>query len=294
MAIGAAGLLAGALMTGCSASHANLAAPATIPVPDTTGASSTVVAGGLPTTSTILAPTTTAPPTSAVTTTTANLIAPAVVGTTVLADVTCPTIFGIPQPETAATPPVIRSNVPPSLAPRLAAYTDQGGIFTVIAPAGWRCAANYGADGSGELVVVPPGEANSPFPAPFTTDARMGVAAVETSACRGCLYDLICPLLPDPVDAASYGACGRAKPVEEQVVLPSSSTAFFEDPAGIVGDGAPSGGSSPANGVMIHHPPEPSPGAETGLEETCTLPSLSHADCTAILNDFLVRFANGL
>ena len=101
---------------------------------------------------------------------------------------------------------------------------------------------------------------------------------------------LVCPLLPDPAGAAVYGACPHARPAGESVTHPSSSTAAFGDPPGITGDGAPSWGPYPANGLIIHHPPTANPGADTGYIETCTLPEADHALCTAALNDFLRRY----
>ena len=140
------------------------------------------------------------------------------------------------------------------------------------------------------MTAVPPGTSPQPSVRGFTSDRREAVAASGTSACRGCTYALVCPLLPDPAGAAVYGACPHARPAGESVTHPSSSTAAFGDPPGITGDGAPSWGPYPANGLIIHHPPTANPGAETGYIETCTLPEADHALCTAALNDFLRRY----
>jgi len=141
---------------------------------------------------------------------------------------------------------------------------------------------------------VPPGTATPTFgemPQPYIADGRQAITAYESSACRGCLYQLICPLLIDQADAATQGPCPHARPRQEQVSYPSANTAAFEDPPGVAGDGAPSGGAYPANGLISHHPPSSSPGAETGLEETCTLPADDHELCAAVLYDFAQRYA---
>jgi hypothetical protein len=96
--------------------------------------------------------------------------------------------------------------------------------------------------------------------------------------------------MADAAGAASYGQCSRRRPPAEVVTQLSATAAGFEDPPGVVGDGFPSGGSQPANGVVIHHGPVPAPGAETGLAETCTLPEAQRGLCTAILNEFLHRY----
>ena len=214
----------------------------------------------------------------------------AATGSTMLDIVVCPTTFGITNPELPHLPTRLGTNVPAALAGRLSVYTDRQGVLYVIAPAGWRCAALDAADGSPSVTVVPPGTSPQPSVRGFTSDRREAVAASGTSACRGCTYALVCPLLPDPAGAAVYGACPHARPAGESVTHPSSSTAAFGDPPGITGDGAPSWGPYPANGLIIHHPPTANPGAETGYIETCTLPEADHALCTAALNDFLRRY----
>lgn len=212
-------------------------------------------------------------------------------GPTLLPNVTCPTTFGIQHPQAEAPTPRVGTSVPAALASGLSAYTDRTGVQTVVAPSGWHCFASIAADGNGVLIVVPPGESTDPVPQPFLPDMREAVVSIETSACQGCRYELVCPLVADPSDAAAQGIpCPRSRPPAEQTTQLSATAAAFEDPPDTVGDGFPSGGPYPANGVVMHHGPVPQPGSETGLAETCSLPAGQHATCTAILNEFLRRY----
>jgi hypothetical protein len=66
----------------------------------------------------------------------------------------------------------------------------------------------------------------------------------------------------------------------------SATLVGFEDPPGIVGDAAHSGGRYPADGVMTYIP-----GSNDGSwTESCMLPGSEHNLCTAILNNFLSRY----
>ena len=68
----------------------------------------------------------------------------------------------------------------------------------------------------------------------------------------------------------------------------------FEDPPGVAGNGAPSGGPYAANGVMAFYP-----GANVGSVvptgswlDTCTLPASTHDLCTAALDLFVTDYGS--
>ena len=65
----------------------------------------------------------------------------------------------------------------------------------------------------------------------------------------------------------------------------------FEDPAGVAGDGMPSGGTNPANGVLLYLPSWP--GRSAPDSATCTLPANQQDVCTAVLNDFVGLYGWG-
>jgi hypothetical protein len=205
--------------------------------------------------------------------------------------VSCPTSSGVALPAPAV--PLPRSRrvaVPQAMAARLSVYTDSQGRMELVGPKGWNCAAFYGADGSGGVAVYHPGQAlpkwwTAGWPLARTSAAAV-VTGLESSACYTCTLGQACRLFP--VAAATLDsylgrqAC-RARPAAEMVTAIGPGIAGFEDPPGTSGDGVPSGGRYPANGVMTYHPHA----AAGSWQETCTLPGSDMAECTAILNTFL-------
>lgn len=197
--------------------------------------------------------------------------------------VVCPTSLAITPARQPRLPGLARLAGPTPLLGRLAAYTDREGYMTVLAPRGWRCSADYGADGSGGLSVMPAGAA---------TGSRVeAVVAGETSVCYSCTNGQACALFPAAALAyrSAYGsACPGRRPPRESVVRLSAKLVAFEDPAFVRGDGVSSGGPFPANGVMTYVAGKDVP----SYIETCTLPDGLHSICTAILNDFVARYGD--
>ena len=201
----------------------------------------------------------------------------------------CPTSLGAARP--AVSLPSSRPvKVPLALAAELSVYADGQGIMELIGPKGWRCAAFYGADGSGGIAVYPRGER---YPASWTagwslprTSASAAIVGLETSACSGCTLGQACRLFPGAAQAwrSAFGrACPTARPPAETAVPIGAGIVGFQDPPGVAGAGLPSGGRYAANGVMTYHPSAP----DGSWLETCTLPDGDHAECTAVLNAFV-------
>jgi serine/threonine protein kinase len=251
------------------------------------------------TTSTI-APTTSAPQTSSTSTslaatTTSTSTSIATGDQTVTASVpivACPTTWATPGNTPAALPSSVTLSLPQSLVGRVTDYSDQQEIMQLIGPKGWLCTAGYGADGGGGIQVYPPGE-RPPSGGAFSPQSGEAIESHETSACLFCRLDQACPLFPSAAAAlASQGqtfSCPYTKPVGEQSTQLSSTVAAFEDPPGVAGDGDPSGGPYPANGVMIYGPGSVMDGSWV---ETCTLPSSEHAVCTLSLDEFVSLYKN--
>jgi hypothetical protein len=165
----------------------------------------------------------------------------------------------------------------------------------LIGPRGWTCSALYGADGSGGVVVVPPGEAvPGSWGAGWKLSADSSVEAIigsETSACQGCTAGQACPLFASAAGAyqSEFGRpCPLSRPPSESVEQIDPGVVGFEDPPGVEGDGNPSGGQYPANGVMTYHPSS----QDGSLSETCTLPSSQKLICTSALNAFVGSYGN--
>jgi len=83
-------------------------------------------------------------------------------------------------------------------------------------------------------------------------------------------------------------SCPQTRPDEESTYQISSGVIGFEDPTDVAGDGNPSGGPFPANGVMTYYSDAP----DGSWLDTCTLPASEHALCTVVLNTF-VSFYGG-
>lgn len=162
-----------------------------------------------------------------------------------------------------------------------------------MAPRGWSCRAVYGADGSGGIVVFPTGET---VPAGWgagwrlSPDSRVeAVVGDQTSACAGCSSAQACPLFPAAAEDFSnqFGRpCPSTRPPAETVDRLGAGVTAFEDPPGIAGDGLPSGGRYPANGVMTYYRGNPN----GSWRATCTLPPDQKDQCTAILDGFLSSY----
>jgi hypothetical protein len=165
------------------------------------------------------------------------------------------------------------------MASRLAVYsTGSEGSVSVLAPRAWKCVGTIGVDGSETLTVSPSG----------SLKPEQAVTVESIPACQGCIAGLVCSFFPNVLKDWPAMDCKKSPPTE-LVMHPNATTTFFEDPPGVAGAGNPSGGSYPANGVLIF---DQSMGNRTGLrpaaQATCTLPESDHALCTVVLNDFLL------
>jgi pimeloyl-ACP methyl ester carboxylesterase len=191
--------------------------------------------------------------------------------------VSCPTRLGIDSPAVPlpSSRPVA---VPQVLAADLSLYADNQGVMELLGPKGWSCTAEVGADGSAEVMVYPPGAGPS---------SPVAIAGGETSACVGCTLYQACSLFPSAAKAlrSDFGqACPTRPPASETVMSIAAGIVAFEDPPGVKGDGQPSGGQYPADGVMTYPPSAQDYGS---WQETCTLPASEKDVCTAVLNTFV-------
>ncbi|HEX7537598.1 MAG TPA: DUF6777 domain-containing protein, partial [Dermatophilaceae bacterium] len=210
--------------------------------------------------------------------------------------VACPSSYGmISPPGPARLPDEIATRLPPDVAAQLAFYSDQNRVIDpVLAPRGWSCSAALGADGSGGLDVWPSGTQKPEKPGgnmPANPDQQL-VEAYTAGAQQAAVYEHVCAFDPAVADryypfyANSMGC--RSSPVSgEKVVHPHSdaSLVLFEDPPGIHGNAAASGGNYSAHGAQLYewH------GSGISSTATCMLPDSQRALCTAVLNDFIER-----
>jgi len=179
--------------------------------------------------------------------------------------------------------------IPSNLDGKLAVYGDSQNVMQLVAPIGWSCQAGVGADGSSNENVYPPGQS-----APTVNNGSQpyqgeAITGGQSSACSECTLGQACPLFSAAAQQyqTEYGqTCPFTPPAEEATHVYSANVIYFEDPPGVSGTGAPSGGPYPANGLMTYYTQAPS------YEETCTLPDSEHSICTTILNQFLSQYGN--
>lgn len=249
-----------------------------------------VVAAPTTTPPTSLPPHHSTPATTAPTSTSPSTTVPATESTH-LTVVTCPTTFGYPTPTPATLPASVAVTIPRSLSGQLSVYSDTQGEMKLVGPSGWSCQAQIGADGSGGVVVSAPGEtvpqewgAGWPLSPDSTIQAIVGI---QTSACWGCTLGQACPLFTAAATTSAGqfgGTCSR--PPAEAVQQISPGIVSFEDPPALTGDGIPSGGQNPGNGVMTYYPNN----QNGSWLETCTLPTSEKGLCTTALNTFITWY----
>jgi len=210
----------------------------------------------------------------------------------VLTNVSCPSTYAISGLQAKSAPATMRASVPAGSASSYEFYSLSNGDLAVLAPARWKCQASAGVDGSAEVVVVPPSEQLSNASVTTSADPE-AVTALTTGGCQGCAYDATCAYLPSaanqafPAMAQSPG-CDATVPRGESTGTISQNVAYFEDPPGVIGHGDSSGGSNPANGIIVLQPPVGGEG--DSFTATCTLPESEHAACTTILNEFEAQY----
>jgi hypothetical protein len=159
----------------------------------------------------------------------------------------------------------------------LVAYTNT--VLFLIGPRAMRCSGVVGADGGSSVIVWPRGQRS-----PRQHSRGDGLTLDVIPACVGCMAAAACPFFPS--FARHLGSpCPSGVPAGETVERLSSNVVAYEDPPGVAGDGWPSGGSDPANGIVGIK-------GRDGVvySATCTLRASEHDICTASLNDVHARY----
>jgi hypothetical protein len=201
--------------------------------------------------------------------------------------VRCPTTFASTAPTTTAPVPT-KLTVPLSAAAaaQVAAYTDMDGTFVVFGPRGWNCKALFGADGSGGIEVIPPGEVVHVDPGQRwhlqKGSVIQAIVGFTTGGSPVQAASVACPLFRNAQTAANQGlgSCGFKRPAKEVVTHVGTEEVKFVDPPGVTGDGAPSGGKDAADGVMFYIASKTNPQAAA---VTCTATRSEQSVCRSVL-----------
>jgi hypothetical protein len=196
--------------------------------------------------------------------------------------VRCHTEYGVP-PGPITGRARLRARGSPRSTASLVAYTNTEEFL--IGPAGMACSGLIGADGGGRIIVWRRGQHSLGEHA-----HRDGMTFLTDPACVGCQAGDACPFFRAFASGLGF-PCSGGVPPGEVVTRKSPRRAFFEDPPGVEGDGWPSGGPNPANGVVaIQGSLSPGPRQRSVSRATCTLPARAHATCTVSLNDVVARY----
>jgi hypothetical protein len=185
-------------------------------------------------------------------------------------------VFGVAG-ERMHAPRSISVEAQPGTVRGLAAYTDS--IDFLLGPRGMACHGIVAADGGRGLSVWRGGGS-----APRQHSRRDGLTLSVEPACASCRAGEACPFFT--ALAASLGwPCHAVAPAREVVVRQGARLVLFTDPPGVAGDGWPSGGPDPANGLaeLVGGP------NNEVARATCTLPAADRRTCTTSLNAILAQ-----
>jgi hypothetical protein len=204
--------------------------------------------------------------------------------------VACPTSRGIAGHPATRYPAMLTTRAAPAVAAQLAYYSDNVRNLTpVLGPRGWKCQVQVGADGSTGVNIYPAGSAPT---------SKTAITTLSAPACQGCVWTMVCSLIPGAKKQVGDGqpACPGKRPKRELVKFESGNpnatgrvqdVVVFQDPAGVKGEGIPSGGPDPANGVLLYDWNSHDGGAAS--LETCTLPKSQFDICGASVSNFGAR-----
>lgn len=171
----------------------------------------------------------------------------------------------------------------PSSIAGLVAYTTTG-VF-LVGPSGMACSGSLAEDGGSALVVWPRG-----VRAPTQHARGDGLTLSFDPVCIMCQAEDACPWFASLARGLGF-PCMHVVPAGERVHRADAHVRLFEDPPGVAGDGWPSGGPDPANGlVAVKGSLTAGRGERTVFRSTCTLPVRQHAICTVSLDDVLSRY----
>lgn len=199
-----------------------------------------------------------------------------VVRTPTVPTVRCRTEFGASPPPTRIPSRVAVRGGPRSV-DGIVAYTNR--VLFLIAPAGMACSGLDAADGGSVLLLWRHGEHK-----PTQHSHQAGLSLTLDPACSSCRAEEACPFFPALARQLDF-PCIATVPTREVVDHISRRLILFQDPPGVPGDGWPSGGPDPANGLVGI-----TPRYDEVYRATCTLPASRHQACTTSLNDVISRY----
>lgn len=186
----------------------------------------------------------------------------------------CPTALAIPPKTFPHLPTSVKLHVPAQYVGKLSVYGDKTGA-KMLAPKGWSCNAQYGADGTGGITVHPATGSFGPH--------SEQIDAQTTGGCSVCAVGVACDMFKSAATAYTAvipGSKCHSRPAGETVVHLTPNIVAFEIPPHVGGEGV-----YPDNGVLTYY------AAPSSLPLTwqgdCLLPQGEHQLCAAVLDQFI-------
>jgi len=191
----------------------------------------------------------------------------------------CPTTYGANGTSAPPSPtPILGIPRPPGMT-GVSGYSDGG--TTMLAPSGWSCSAQVGADGVDTVTV----QASS-------GPVNGIISGGQDSACQGCIWADVCRFFPSTAPQSPNGPC-PAPPTGERVLEQlNSSTVLYMDPAGSYasanpdGSVVPDGSTNPLLGVVIYLTQTGTLQGNAGIHAECVLDPDQSALCEYLLLQF--------
>jgi hypothetical protein len=197
--------------------------------------------------------------------------------------IACTSSYGAGPPTgLPVLPRALRPGLPAHVAKMLAYYTDdQRALAPVLAPRGWDCQVQIGADGTVGVDVYPSG--TSPTP---SGTGHVEVQAASDSACQGCVYSTVCALVPAAGQQLGFAMLPCAPLTRGEAVMWLSGSPKGEPPVhDVISFKQP--GHDPTRGVVLYDYLAGRGGEAS--EETCTLPADQSTICSAVLDAFVAH-----
>jgi hypothetical protein len=144
-----------------------------------------------------------------------------------------------------------------------------------------KCSGIVGEDSCSDLVVWPKG-----ITKPASHSRSDGITLTVYPLCASGRAAIACPFFPRLAASLTFPCSTTSLPPEEHEYVIDANATTFQDPPGVPGDGWPSGGPDPANGIVGINPNQES----LVYRATCTLPKSETWICTVSLNDVFDRY----
>ena len=200
-----------------------------------------------------------------------------------IAVATCPTTYGVSGQVRGDVPTTEPVSLPKQLRKNLTLLTDsKRSLVPLLAPRGWHCSVQVGADGSSSLAVYPGKKA----PARSGVSNAEEIVATTDGACQGCIADTVCAYFVNAQTQIGYtgSPCNTSKPKNERDDYVSGSSSANH---GQVDTYTPPSRRSRYGTYGVLRYLLASQGGAEDAHETCALPRDRSTWCQYMIKEFV-------